>query len=409
MTRTLGLQSEQRSDPGRQLYLQRTHTATLGSGKGLTGVEVRSTFNCTAASSNGEVKGGEFKARHTGGNAFDVGTMKGVIGNVDSKSGAKTITSAWAVEGVIDCGVSSTITTAAGLRVAYNEDGVVTNAYGVYVDGASVWNIGVYVRGDKATVALQAGADAAGGGDVYLYAPTANYRVFWDDDADTNKGTWYFGQDTYGMDVIMYGQTTAESVTWDASAGTFDIASVMSGGTADHVIDLTLTDSTATTGGDAAGLHLNVTYSGDHTGSGWKTALAIDYVITGDNTSCFATSVYTGGCGDAVIGVLAGYYVYMDDIGGSATVSQKFCLDLNNDNGDNATIAGFMRVYVHGATVDNVIYFGNSGGNQLTNFLQFAAGVEPFKSTGCTIATGDSPYLVCLVGATTYGIPMIAI
>ena len=33
------------ADPGRQVYLQRDHTGELGAGKGLTGIEVRSTFN----------------------------------------------------------------------------------------------------------------------------------------------------------------------------------------------------------------------------------------------------------------------------------------------------------------------------------------------------------------------------
>ncbi|KKL68017.1 hypothetical protein LCGC14_2129210, partial [marine sediment metagenome] len=162
MTRTLGSMAERRGDPGRQLYLQRTHLATLTAGKGLTGIEVRSTFNCTAASGTGEIKGAEFKARHTSGNVYDVGTMKGVIGNVDSKSGAKTVTSAWAVEGQIDCGVSSTIVTAAGVRVAYNEDGTVTNAYGVFVDGTSVWNVGIKITDGKATLGIDIGNTTTG-------------------------------------------------------------------------------------------------------------------------------------------------------------------------------------------------------------------------------------------------------
>ena len=154
--------AETASDPGRQVYLQRTHTGTLGSGKGLTGIEVRSTFNGAAAAASSEVKGGEFKARHTGSNTYNVGTFKGVIGNCDSKSGAKTITSAWAVEGQIDCGTGSTITTAAGVRVAYNEDGTVTNAYGVFVDGTSVWNVGVKITDSKTVTGIDVGTCTTG-------------------------------------------------------------------------------------------------------------------------------------------------------------------------------------------------------------------------------------------------------
>jgi len=150
------------SDPGRQVYLQRTHTGELGSGKGLTGIEVRSTFNGTANATTSEIKGGEFKARHTNSNTYNVGTFKGIVGNCDSKSGAKTITSAWAVEGQIDCGTGSTITTAAGIRVAYNEDGTVTNAYGVYIDGTSVWDVGLKITNSKTVTGIDIGTCTTG-------------------------------------------------------------------------------------------------------------------------------------------------------------------------------------------------------------------------------------------------------
>lgn len=144
--------AETASDPGRQMYLRRTHTSALGSGKGLTGVEVRSTFNGDADALTSEVKGGEFKARHTTGNTYDVGTFKGVIGNVDCKNGV--VTTGWAVEGAIDVSSGGTFTTAACFHGNLNNSGTVTNSYGVYVHGLSgyVLTRGLYV--DYATTGL---------------------------------------------------------------------------------------------------------------------------------------------------------------------------------------------------------------------------------------------------------------
>ena len=204
------------ADPGRQVYLQRDHTGALGDGKGLTGIEVRSTFNGSEASTTGEIKGGEFKARHTADNAFDVGAFKGIVGNCDSKTGAKTITSAWAVEGQIDCGTSSTITTAAGVRVAYNEDGTVTNAYGVYVDGTSVWDVGLKITDAKTTTGIEVGNCTTG-----LILGTATTGISFSDEVTTgiNIGACATG-------ITFTGACTTAAISMDSAtfaAGDHDI------------------------------------------------------------------------------------------------------------------------------------------------------------------------------------------
>ena len=51
----------------------------------------------------------------------------------------------------------------------------------------------------------------------------------------------------------------------------------------------------------------------------------------------------------------------------------------------------------------------SSGWSQLLYLDSTMATYEPFVSTGCTIAEGDSPYLKVLVNTTQYGIPLIAI
>ena len=64
---------------------------------------------------------------------------------------------------------------------------------------------------------LTVGASGVGH-EVKFHGDTASYNVWFDDDGDTNKGTWYFGDDTYGVDTVFNGQTTASSMSWDASA-----------------------------------------------------------------------------------------------------------------------------------------------------------------------------------------------
>lgn len=80
----------------------------------------------------------------------------------------------------------------------------------------------------------------------------ASNDVWFDASADTANGIWYFGADATGVDVMMYGTTTAEGVVWDSSADslttTADLALfTMTGGTLPFHVN-----ATATIGGVAA-------------------------------------------------------------------------------------------------------------------------------------------------------------
>ena len=55
------------------------------------------------------------------------------------------------------------------------------------------------------------------GVDTTFFGDTASYKVWFDQNGDTN-GTWFFGADDYGLDVEFYGLTADYNVTWDASA-----------------------------------------------------------------------------------------------------------------------------------------------------------------------------------------------
>src|SRR3990167_1153310 len=52
---------------------------------------------------------------------------------------------------------------------------------------------------------------------TYWYGDTTLYNAHFDPSGDTN-GAWYFGADDYGIDVAFYGVTAANSMIWDASA-----------------------------------------------------------------------------------------------------------------------------------------------------------------------------------------------
>jgi hypothetical protein len=179
------------------------------------------------------------------------------------------------------------------------------------------------------------------------------------------------------------------------------LVNTFTGAAAIHAQNITVNDATATTGGDAAGLHLGVTYTGDHTGTGWKTAIAIDYQITGNNAYGFAQSIWIGDCGDAVINYLVGQYIYMEDVGGSATVAYSYNLSLNQ-NAANATYAGFIRVYGHSGTTHSVIHFANNAGTTITNFLHFEGLASPLTANAGTAAAADGYIIACDIGGVTY-------
>lgn len=62
------------------------------------------------------------------------------------------------------------------------------------------------------------GVDATGV-DVTFFGDTTAYKVWWDQNGDTN-GAWYFGADTKGVLVNMYGDVTGCGVFWNPSTDT---------------------------------------------------------------------------------------------------------------------------------------------------------------------------------------------
>ena len=91
---------------------------------------------------------------------------------------------------------------ATGIDVTFNGD---TISYKVWFDQNGDTNGAWYFGADTFGIA------------TYWYGDTTLYNVHFDPSGDTN-GAWYFGADDLGVDVIFYGQTITNSMTWDASA-----------------------------------------------------------------------------------------------------------------------------------------------------------------------------------------------
>jgi len=121
-----------------------THTGTLTASP--TSFQCSNTFNGAAAAAGQGVTGAEIKARHTTGNAFTIGQLRGLVGNADTKNG--TTTTAYAVEGSVDVSAGGTITTSACFHGNLNNSGTVTTSYGGFFEGVSgyVLTRGVYTK-----------------------------------------------------------------------------------------------------------------------------------------------------------------------------------------------------------------------------------------------------------------------
>jgi len=136
--------SSSSTNPGKLNYWRFTLTGDM-SGGGATCLEIRSTFNGSANTTN-SVTGAEIKARHTTDNSYTVGQLRGVVGNADAKNA--TVTTAYGIEASIDVSSGGTVTTAALIHANLNNSGTITNSYGAYIEGTSSVSIGtgIYMR-----------------------------------------------------------------------------------------------------------------------------------------------------------------------------------------------------------------------------------------------------------------------
>lgn len=119
----------------------------------------------------------------------------------------------------------------AGINISGNHTTAITigaqTTAGVAITGATA--TGISVTGACSTAALQLGVSGTPAGDFIWYGTTALYKVLFDADGDTN-GAVYFGADTKGLLVSLYGDTTGCGVFWDPSTDTNGTLSIGAAG-----------------------------------------------------------------------------------------------------------------------------------------------------------------------------------
>lgn len=335
-------------------FLQRTTTDTspgrllyiqhLGSamiaGQNIQGLQIRSRATGTGTIAGG-CDGAEIKAGLN--SDSDTGTIAGaraVIANIDAKKG--TITTAHGVEMQVDIGSGGTITTLKGFRASLNNSGTLTDSYAFIVE-------------------------------------TANVSYPWE----------------YGF-YCAAGQATYPIAIVDTPTGT-----------ARNAVDIDIDDTYAYSSGYGRALGINVQHaSGNITTAGSElNGIGIDVgATTGDVSAFFPLSIYTGGMGTGTIGNLWAVQIYMDDIGGSATVTNKHGVAIGIDNGDGATNCYMIRFYNHGGTINAALHFANNGATAFNHIIHFEGGVLPYvAATGVSTVAG---VMQVKVGSTTLYCPL---
>ncbi len=137
--------------------------------------------------------------------------------------GTTTLTGSTGVDDMVGVALlvgRPTITDASAVTVAKASTMCITNAPAaggsVTITAALALEVAAgksLFRGD-----VDFGVDATGW-DVTFYGETTAYKVWWDQNGDTN-GAWFFGADTKGVQVNLYGDVTGCGVFWDPTTDT---------------------------------------------------------------------------------------------------------------------------------------------------------------------------------------------
>jgi len=230
-------------------------------------------------------------------------------------------------------------------------------------------------------------------------------------------GAGQITQDSGGIVAALYVDESVTTGQWgygvyieDAERAWYS-TTTMTGATATDNVSIQVTDQQTNASGYTRGLYVNVTATGDKTSTGEINAAAIDLTPEGNAYIATPLAMYTGACADAVISNLWGIYMYMDDIGGSATVTTKYGMSIGIDNGDNATTCGYLRFYNHGAAgtdVDYVIDFPNAGISAAQYFFHAGTGGDMIETGDITSGKTCTHGLRVLLGSTPLVIPLYA-
>lgn len=185
------------------------------------------------------------------------------------------------------------------------------------------------------------------GGDNKLQIYTGTTGVLGIYIATTITNTLTVGASGAGYDVVFYGGTASNTLTWDASECVLNIASTMKA--ADNVVEVIVTDATTLNAGRGRGLHIGYTVSGTKTGTyGVRTANIETYVSEAVDSVC-GLNVYQDTIADKAVSNLFGISIYMCDQGNAVGNMVALDVGINSDHQASGRHAG-MRIRNHTGT-----------------------------------------------------------
>lgn len=244
-----------------------------------------------------------------------------------------------------------------------------------------------------------------------------------------------FGNGTKNMDVTFYGDVVTNYMTWDESTNKLTFSGLTEIAMGSYASPKEVGSATGVhfaywsgTGSGAASFHIGHQVVMKTTETGRPFPLCVqaeaDGVGVGPDrieAAQFISLLGAGGeathlttlGGDAT----AGMYATWHKVGANTScVCEAGCrvAAVWLDNQMNCVVSGeeyAAFITCGGSKVDAVFGFEttSSGWTNLLYFDETAYDQDPVASTGCTIATGDTPYLKVSLNGTAYGIPIIAI
>jgi len=194
-------------------------------------------------------------------------------------------------------------------------------------------------------------------------------------DSDITGGDWGYGIYVADGDVAWYSTTT------------------LAGATARNTMELVTDGATTAATGSERTIYARHTNTGTKTGSAEANVISADFDASGNVTSAYCFTGYTGALNGATINRVAGYAMYIDAITG--TVGASSCAHLETNGG--ATLNDFISVRKHGGTI-NAIISDRSGGATAVDLLFFDGANAPVAAGDAT-GGAKSHKISCHIGA----------
>jgi len=260
--------NEQRPNPDRMLYFQRTHTGTITAGRSMTGMMIAQSFK--GAANSGNVDGIEVKSRGDSTNtAYDVDNMRAIVGNVDVKY-TDVSTTAKCIESVIEGNAGSTIAEARAGTFKIQSSGTVTASYVLYAEGHSAVyaDYGLYIRYVKRP--FYAACSPSGSSHLKAFEMAIT-------DSTTQSSGW---NASFFVELTTSGAKSPSEL----AAGRFNhlIGGTVTGAMIGLKAKVGVSGSPTVTGAKIQGLHVSMDEVGDVTSTGTVAGIQVEMYNTSD-------------------------------------------------------------------------------------------------------------------------------